>query len=64
MGGLYIQTNGREFVEQRTPREEARWEAVLSELESERLIQPLSFERQVFQVTSEGYRIADLIGER
>jgi hypothetical protein len=61
-GGLYIQTNGREFVEQRTPREEARWEAVLSELELQDLIQPLSYERQVFQVSNEGYRIADLIG--
>jgi hypothetical protein len=42
MGGLYIQTNGREFIEDRTAREEARWEAVLKELESQHLIEPLS----------------------
>ena len=63
MGGLYIQTNGREFIEQRTTREEALWEAVLTELESQHLIEPLSFERAVFRVTDEGYRIADMLGD-
>jgi hypothetical protein len=58
-GGLFVQTNGHEFVEQRSARQEARWEAVLNELEVKGLIQPLSYERQVFQVTDDGYRTAD-----
>lgn len=64
MGGLYLQTNGREFVEQRTPREEARWEAVLKELETQQLIESVSYKREVFQVANEGYRVADLLANR
>ncbi|HEX6188640.1 MAG TPA: hypothetical protein VFZ40_11210 [Pyrinomonadaceae bacterium] len=44
-GGLFVQTNGHEFVEQRSARQEARWEAALNELEVKGLIQPLSYER-------------------
>ncbi|MGZ5481089.1 MAG: hypothetical protein ACXWID_03825 [Pyrinomonadaceae bacterium] len=60
--GLFIQTNGHEFVEQRTPREEARWEAILNELELQGLLQPLSYERQVFKITDDGYHTADSRG--
>ena len=63
-GGLYIQTNGREFVEDRTPRGEAKWEAVIRELETQVLIEPTSYKREVFQVTNEGYLIADLLKGR
>ena len=39
MAGLRIQANGKQFVEQRNPRSEARWEAALKQLDELELVQ-------------------------
>ncbi len=60
-GGLVVQASGRNFAEKGDPRSEARWEGVIEELEGLRLIEDRGHEREVFAVTHEGFRIADLL---
>jgi hypothetical protein len=55
MGGLSVQTNGRNFVESRSPKTEARWESVVRELADEGLIQDRGYKNEVFGVTHKGY---------
>jgi hypothetical protein len=54
-GGPSITTNGRNFIDDLNPPTVARWEAVMQELESKRLIQSRGPKRQVFSVTHQGY---------
>ena len=61
MGGLVVQASGRKFAKEGDPRSEARWEGVIQELEGLRLIEDRSNKREVFAVTDEGFRIADLL---
>ena len=55
MGGLSVQTNGRNFVEDREPKTEARWESVVRELSENGLIQDRGYKNEVFAVTDKGY---------
>ena len=58
--GVAIVTNARPFCSPGTGhREEARWMGALEELESYDLLQAVSFKREVFTVTREGYAFAD-----
>jgi hypothetical protein len=59
MGGLSVQTNGRNFVEDREPRTEARWESVVRELSENGLIQDRGYKNEVFAVTDKGYAAAE-----
>ena len=48
------------FVDpQGNAREEARWEAVIGELEALGLIEAVSYKRQIFKVTHSGFAVAD-----
>ena len=48
------------FVDpQGNAREEARWEAVIEELEALGLIEAVSYKRQIFKVTHNGFAVAD-----
>jgi hypothetical protein len=59
MEGLIVSTNNKTFSEPGNPRREAVWKAAVAELENLRLIHPLGYERQVFSITHEGYKLSD-----
>jgi hypothetical protein len=61
MSGLIIQTNGKQFCEKGNRRSEAASEAALEELLNNGLVQAEGYEGEVFSITHEGYRIADLL---
>lgn len=62
MGGVTIQTNGREFTEAGSRRSEARWEGALNDLVLSGLVRSVSDRGEVFEVTREGYALADTKG--
>jgi len=62
MGGTDIQTNGKNLISEQNPRQVAQWEAALNELLNTDLIVEKGHKGEVFQVTSLGYQIADMIG--
>lgn len=61
IGGFMVQTNSREFVEHRNPRSRALWEGAIEELCNFGLLEPRGHKDEIFGVTREGYRIADLL---
>lgn len=61
IGGYHVQTNGKDFVERGNPRSEARWKGAVAELRQEGLIEDRGYKGEVFSVTDEGYRVADLL---
>lgn len=61
MGGLGIQTNGRQFVERGNPRSEAEWDGALTKLRELELVQDMGHKGEVFKMTDAGYQIAALL---
>ena len=61
LGGLIVQASGRNFSKEGDARSEARWEGVIRELEGLGFIEDRGYKREVFAVTDEGFRIADLL---
>jgi hypothetical protein len=61
LGGLAVQTNGKVFTVGGDARSEARWESVIRELEELGLIESGGSKREVFSVSDDGYRVADLM---
>lgn len=61
MGGNAIQTNGKNFITSKSRREEALWEAALQELESKELVDDPGHKGEVFVLTNQGYKVADMI---
>jgi hypothetical protein len=61
MSGRVIQANQRGFIEDGNPRSEARWIGALNELRNHDLIEDRGGQGELFFVTDEGYRIADLL---
>jgi hypothetical protein len=61
LSGAYVQTNGRNFV-QGGPREEAQWRGAVRELERLGLVEDRAGKGEVFFVTDEGYRTAEILG--
>jgi hypothetical protein len=62
-GGV-VQTNDRGFVENGNPRSEARWRSAVDELARAGLLEDRGDEHEIFSVTGEGYRVADLLKQR
>ena len=62
--GLTVQTNGRNLTENQQPRTAAKWEAAVRELCDRGFLQDRGYKGEVFSVTDEGYRIADLLREK
>jgi hypothetical protein len=63
-GGIQIQTNDMNFVERSAPREEAKWIAVIEELENEGLLQDRVGKGEVYFVTNNGFmRVANFISD-
>jgi len=56
--GLYIQTNGRNHVEQGNPRSEARWRAALEELVESGYVEDRLGGGELFNITEAGYKVA------
>jgi Domain of unknown function (DUF4062) len=61
LGGLKIETNGKNFCETGNPRSEVFWRAIVVELETHELIQDRGYKGEKFNVTAEGYRVADVL---
>jgi hypothetical protein len=61
MGGDYVQTNDREFVEQGNRRSEARWRGAVDELHALGLVEDRAGKGEVFFVTDGGYGAGDLL---
>lgn len=63
LGGMLVQTNGKNFVEQGNPRSEAMWEDAIRELCEITLFQERGQKGEIFSITNQGYRVADLLRE-
>lgn len=57
--GLIVETNDKEFTKGNNPRQRATYEGAIEELEILGLIKDHEYRREVFEVTKEGFKIAD-----
>lgn len=64
MSGLTVQTNGVNFVDSDNPRSEAIWTDAVETLLREGLIADVGHKGEVFQLTAEGYEVADHLSGR
>ena len=64
MGGMDVQTNGKNFVTERNARTESLWEDAAQELVRYGLIEDRGHKGEVFRVTTRGYDAADQISKR
>jgi hypothetical protein len=62
-GGTSIQIGGRQFVSANDPRSTAKWRSALDELRRFDLVVDRGYKGEVFNLTAEGYRVADLLRE-
>ena len=61
LGGMIVQSNGKEFLRDNDPRQRAAWEGAIEDLENHGLIKDTGYKRQIFAITREGFQIAELI---
>lgn len=61
IGGEEVQTNGKQFVKDGDARSRATWVSALEELVTLGLIRDLGWKGEVYQVTREGYDVAELL---
>lgn len=61
LGGAAIQTHGKNFVEEGSPRSLAIWDGAIEELEEHGLVEAYNYKREGFRVTRRGYEVADTI---
>lgn len=61
MGGTSVETNERNFVDRGNARSEARWRGVVRELVARSFLEQRDLNGEVFSITDEGYRVADLL---
>jgi hypothetical protein len=64
MGGMHVQTNRRDFVEQGSVRSAARWRGAVGELQHHGLIEDRAGKGEVFFLTDAGYQVGDLLRSR
>lgn len=62
MGGMQLSANGRNFTEDGSARNIARWEGALDDLEAAGLIVARGPKREIFAVTDRGYSVAETAG--
>ena len=60
LGGPMIQIGGHLFNKQGDPRDTAKWEAAIDELERQGFVET-SGKREIYRVTHAGYEVADLL---
>lgn len=63
INGQRIQANGKNFVQDATRREIAKWEAAIDQLEELGLIVARGYKREIFEMTAKGYEVADSASE-
>lgn len=63
LSGSSVLANGKDFIQPRNARSEAHWRSVVAELSNSGLLEDRAGKGEVFYVTGEGYRIADLLRE-
>jgi hypothetical protein len=64
MGGMDVQTNGRNFITERNARVESLWEDAAQELVRHGFIEDRGNKGEIFRVTTQGYDAADQIKEQ
>jgi len=62
LGGTKLQTNGKDFITSNERREVARWEQALAVLNHSGLVVARGHKSEMYEMTAEGYRVADMIG--
>ncbi|MFH7321441.1 DUF4062 domain-containing protein [Desulfurivibrio sp. D14AmB] len=62
MGGLIVQTNGKQLAEKGDPRSEARWKSAIEELMNFGLMEARGHKGEVFGLTNEAYQLSDQLG--
>ena len=60
IGGMEISTNNKQFVEQGNDKSRALWEGALKELERLDFVEAQGHRREIYRLTSQGYRAAEL----
>ncbi len=63
-GGRMIAVGSQQFAELGNAREQAKWEAVLNELELSGFIKPINPKRNAYQITQAGYEVAELLNRK
>jgi len=61
VGGATLKTNGKELITSSEQREIAKWESVLKELITNKLVAAYAHENNIFEITNLGYQVADMI---
>lgn len=61
IGGVAIQTNGKNMISSDDRREVAKWEGALEQLISHDLVVARGHKGEVFEITNFGYQVADMI---
>jgi len=61
IGGSTLQTNGKQMLKDRSPRERARWESALDLLVNNSLVESIGYKGEVYRVTHYGFEVADQI---
>ncbi len=64
MGGLTIQTNGISLAERGNARSEALWQRAVNQLVALGLISDRGRKGEVYQLTADGYEVADLLSRK
>lgn len=65
LSGLSVYGGGYNFIRgERNAREEARWSAAVEELEDNNLIADRGYKHEIFEVTNDGYEIADAFKDK
>jgi hypothetical protein len=62
--GVTIQAAKRNFIGQQTPKEAARWQSALNELDNHGLIEGRGGRGEVFEVTYNGHKVAEEVGRQ
>jgi hypothetical protein len=61
LSGPQILTNGKQLIEPSNSRSRAAWEGALKELVSLRLVEDPGHKGEIFQITREGYALAEIL---
>lgn len=61
IGGMFVQTTDKQFGDEHDRRSQAAWESAVRELENAGLLIDRSGKGEYFEMTNEGYEVADLI---
>ena len=59
LGGVSVSAGGKSMMGDQSPREAARWEAAVEELQRHRYIKDIGYKGEVFELTKVGWDMAD-----